>query len=659
MPFQIAQRDSKPWCYMTAYNRLNGTHLSENPRILQNVLRKEWGFEGLVMSDWFGTYSAAESIKAGLDLEMPGPSYARGEQVSQALNSRKLLSKDLDPCVREVLRLIKRTQPLGIPENAEEKTVDTPETAKLLRTIGSNGLVLLKNEKNVLPFSKEKTTAVIGPNAALAAFSGGGSASLLPYYARSPLDGIQSSCSKTKYALGAPGWKKLPLLSNRVKTKHGKHGLDMKVYLDPPSKKSRQPFDELLIEKSDVLLVDYKHPSIPKNSLFYATLEGTIEVEETTEYEFSMSVAGTGKVFVDDQLVVDNETKQTRGDSFFGSGTREEIGRIHLEKGKSYPVHVTFGTLPTMTLVSNGATSFGAGGFRVGCERVIDMTTERERAVQLAKSVDQVVLCMGLNADWESEGYDRTHMDLPVGSDELVAAVCAANPNTAVVVQSGTPVTMHRWLDGARAVVQAWYGGNETGNAIADVVFGDVNPSGKLPLSFPVRNEDNPAFLNYKSERGRTIYGEDVYVGYRFYEKTKKEVGFAFGHGLSYTSFSIGELAVEEDGKDDITVTATVHNTGATDGAEVVQVYVAQKQPSINRPPKELKGFRKVHVKAGAKESVTVTISKKYATSFWDEDEDSWIMEKDEYEVLVGNSSQHVSKAGVVEVKQTSFWRGL
>ncbi|ETN42995.1 uncharacterized protein HMPREF1541_02153 [Cyphellophora europaea CBS 101466] len=658
MPFQIAQRDAKPWCYMTAYNRLNGTHLSENPRILQQILREEWGFEGLVMSDWFGTYSAAESIKAGLDLEMPGPSYARGEQVSQALNCRKLLPKDLDPCVREVLRLIKRTQPLGIPEDQKESTVDTPETAKLLRTIGSNGLVLLKNAKRVLPFSKEKTTAVIGPNATVAAFSGGGSASLLPYYARSPLDGVQAACSKTKYALGAPGWKKLPLLEQRVKAKSGKHGLDMKVYLDPPSNHSRKPFDELFISTSDVLLADYKNPAIPKDFLFYATIEGTLEVEETTEYEFSISVAGTGKVFVDGKLVVDNETKQVKGDSFFGSGTREELGRMHLEKGKSYQILITFGTLPTMTLASSGATAFGAGGFRVGCERVIDYEQERKRAVELAKEVDQVVLCMGLNKDWESEGYDRKHMDLPEGSDELIKAVCAANPNTAVIVQSGTPVTMHRWLDGANAVVQAWYGGNETGNAIADVVFGEVNPSGKLPLSFPVRNEDNPAFLNYRSERGRTIYGEDVYVGYRFYEQTKKEVSFAFGHGLSYTTFDITDLTVE-DGKNEFTVAATVANTGRVDGAEVVQVYVSQNAPSINRPPKELKGFKKVHLKAGEKETVQLKINKKYACSFWDEDTDSWIMERDEFEVLVGNSSQSVTKAGSVNVKETAHWKGL
>jgi beta-glucosidase len=592
---------------------------------------------------------------------MPGnPAKVRGGQVNTALGCRKLFPHEVDACAREVLKLVKRVQPLGIPEYAEEKKVDTPETAALLREVGSNGLVLLKNKNSVLPFNKDKSTAIIGPNAAIAAFCGGGSAALEPYYAVAPLDGLKAQCTNTKYCLGAPGYKKPPYLSYRTKTEDDKQGLTMKVYLDPSSKPQRQQIDEVHVSKSDVLLFDYKHPELPDDNLYFVTLGGNFIPDETSEYEFSLSVCGTGKVFVDDKLVVDNATKQTPGDSFFGSGTIEETGKIRLEEGKSYSVLVDFATLPTMTFKTPGTTGFGAGGLRCGLERVMNTATELERAVKLAKECDQVVLCMGLNSDWESEGYDRETMDLPPGSDELIKAVCAANPNTAVVVQSGTPVTMTHWLSGANAIVQAWYGGNETGNAIADVVFGKTNPGGKLPLSFPLRNEDNPAFLNYRSERGRTIYGEDVYIGYRFYEKTKKEVAFAFGHGLSYTTFEISDLAVSyTETEDEITVSATVSNTGSTDGSEVVQVYISQVSPSINRAPKELKGFTKVAVKTGGKEAVKVKISKKYATSFYDEETSSWIMEKGKYEVLVGNSSESVKKAGVVELSKTSYWTGL
>lgn len=249
-------------------------------------------------------------------------------------------------------------------------------------------------------------------------------------------------------------------------------------------------------------------------------------------------------------------------------------------------------------------------------------------------------------------------MTIPGHSNELIAAVASANPTTVVVLQSGCPVEMP-WADQVPAILQSWYGGNETGNAIADVLFGSVNPSGKLPLSFPKRVEDNPAFLNYRSDRGRVLYGEDVFIGYRFYEATRREVLFPFGHGLSYTSFEISHLNVEDSDGTTVTVTVQVANTGARDGAEVVQVYVAQKHPSVSRPKKELKGFAKVHLKAGERKAIQVHVSKKYAASWYDEKRDAWIMEKDEYAVLVGTSSASTPLVGGFVVEATSWWKGL
>ncbi|RMZ83339.1 hypothetical protein DV737_g1674, partial [Chaetothyriales sp. CBS 132003] len=644
LPFQIALRDAGPWCLMTAYNRVNGTHASENPKLLKDILRGEWGFKGLVMSDWYGTYSTSESIKAGLDLEMPGSSYIRGQLVGQALRCRKLLDSDIDGCARRVLELVKRVAPLGIPEDAEEKMRNTPETAALLRKISAHGI--------------EKTTAVIGPNAAISAYCGGGSAALVPYYTVSPLQGIRGYDKTVKYALGAPGWKSLPLMSRRTKSQDGKQGLTMKIFLDPPDKPARRQVDEIYISSSDCMLADYKNDRLPKDNVWWAEFRGTFTPDESAEYEFSAAVAGIAKVFVNGRLVVDNETKQRPGQSFFGSGTAEEIGTMQLEAGKTYDILVTFGTMPLMKLISAGSTVFGSGGIRLGLEKRINLQTELDRAVKLAQEVDQVLLCIGLNSEWESEGWDRAGMDLPPGTDDLVRAVCAANPNTAIVVQSGTPVSMP-WVEAAPAILQAWYGGNETGNAIADVVYGKVNPSGKLPLSFPHRNEDNPAFLNFRSERGQSIYGEGVYIGYRFYEKTKKEVVFPFGYGLSYTTFSVADTSLTDGPGDEVIVTASVSNTGDVDGAEVVQIYVSQQKPSINRPVKELKGFKKVFVKAGAQERVRITISKKFACSFWDEDTSSWIMEQDGFDVLLGTSSASVQKLGEIKVAQTKWWSGL
>lgn len=240
----------------------------------------------------------------------------------------------------------------------------------------------------------------------------------------------------------------------------------------------------------------------------------------------------------------------------------------------------------------------------------------------------------------------------------MIRAVTSANPRTAVLIQSGTPVTMP-WVDQASALVHSSYGGNEVGNAIGDVLFGEVNPSGKLPLTIPRRLEDNPAFLNFGSENGRTLYGEDVYVGYRFYEKSKVAPLFPFGHGLSYTTFELGGFHVLDTANGTIDVSLDISNTGALAGSGVAQIYVNQRTPLVNRPPKELKGFQKVALKAGQTKRVTVPILLKYAASYWDEEAQRWIMEKGLYEILVGQSSNDVLPAGMFTIERSSWWSGL
>lgn len=655
LPFQLAQRDAKPVCYMTSYNRLNGTHCSENERLLQNILRDEWKFDGLVMSDWLGTYSTTEAIRAGLDLEMPGPSLIRGPLIKQAIQCGKLQHQNIDARVREVLKLVKHAKQLRIPENAPEQGLDNAETSGVLRRVAADSIVLLKNESDVLPLDKTKTTAVIGPNAFSAAYSGGGSASLAPYYAISPLQGIQSQAENVQYALGAPGWKRLPLLTEVSKSPDGEQGLRLDVFLQSPDREDRKPIDSFLTKTSNVTLYDYKHKLVTSD-LYWAKLTGSITPDTTAEYEFSCSCAGTAKVYVNEELVVDNWTKQEAGDSFFGMGTVEVIGRINLDAGKSYDIRVEFGTLPTKKYEKTGTTDFGSGGLRIGFHRKVELKAEIEAAAALARSVDQVVLCVGLNSDWESEGYDRPHMDLPEGSDELVNAILEANPNTAIIVQSGTPVTMP-WAGKAKAIAQAWYGGNETGNAIGDVVFGVVNPSAKLPLSFPARLEDTPTHHMIPDEIN-VLYGENVYMGYRYYEKVSKAVAFPFGHGLSYTQFEMSDFKVEQD-DNDVTISVSVRNTGKRDGAEVVQVYVQALDSSVDRPVKELRGYDKIHLEAGESQIAHVKVPLKYATSFWDDSLNKWACEKGRYRVLVGNSSANTPLKAQFELRRTTHWLGI
>lgn len=496
MPFQLAVRDAYPKAFMTAYNKLNGTHLSENSKILQDTLRDEWGWKGVVMSDWFGTYSTSEAINAGLDLEMPGPTRWRGGLLEHLISSRKVPMHVLDERVRNMLNLVKQCKASGVKEWAKERTNDTPETAAMLRKLAGESCVLFKNEGNVLPLKKNKSVLLIGPNARTSVYCGGGSSSMAPYYAISPWEGVKAKlkdASKLEHTIGCYSHKELPLVSNQftvAPSPQSKRGLIFRSYNEPPNVKSREAADEILLTNTYCMLMDYKNPNL-QSDLWYADVEGYFQAERTGEYELGLCIYGSGNIYVDGMLLIDNTTKQTQGSVFFGCGSVEEKGKIHMEKGKTYHVKLEFASAVTSKLIGGGIPRFGGGGFRIGGAWALDMGDTIAEAARLAKDAEQVVICAGLNQDWEGEGADRESMKLPGRMDEMIMRVAEANPNTVVVNQTGTPVEMP-WLSKVAGLVQAWYGGNETGNGIADVLFGDVNPAARSSLSWPKRCEDNP-----------------------------------------------------------------------------------------------------------------------------------------------------------------------
>ncbi|UQC80364.1 beta-glucosidase [Colletotrichum lupini] len=690
LPFMIAIEMGKPRAIMTAYNQVNGVHAAENKKILQDILRDEWKWDGLVMSDWFGTYSTSEAIKAGLDLEMPGPSRWRAGALSHAIMSNKVKRSELDSAVRNVLKLVKQgLENTSIPPNAPETEANTPEHIALLREAAAKSLVLLKNERSILPFDKNKKIAVIGPNANIATYCGGGSAGLRAYNTVTPLEGVKSLGSDVVFSQGAYGHQSLPLLGKALRTPNGKQrGFVLRIYNDPPPKDtassadSRTPLEERVLDDANIWFVDYENADL--NPIWWAETEGTLVPERSGEWDFGLSVHGTGELFIDGKLVVSNVENQRLGSSFLGCGTVEETGTMHLDAGRSYRVLVRFGCSATSKVKASGTVDFGQGGVRFsGCPK-LEPATAIQEAVEVAKSVDQVVVCTGLSGEWESEGFDRTTMALPPGTDELVAAVLAANPNTAVVVQSGTPVSMP-WIDQAGAVLHAWFGGNESGNGIADVLFGEVNPAGKLPLTMPRRVQDNPAALSFRSDNGRCLYSEDVYVGYRWYDTLDIEPLFPFGHGLSYTTFEVSDLEVSDASAqtnghangnntitvqeaDSLTVRVNIANTGSRAGSEVVQVYVtpAARTPltsttrdTITRPKKEMKGFAKVTLEAGASATAEISLDVLRATSYWSEMEDCWRSDAGSYGILVGTSSRGEFLEKTVKVEKSRTWKGL
>ncbi|KAL4980171.1 glycoside hydrolase superfamily [Aspergillus desertorum] len=664
LPFHIAMRICKTATVMTAYNKINGTHVSENKKYITDILRKEWGWDGLVMSDWFGTYSTSESIIAGLDIEMPGKTRWRGDALAHAVSSNKVHEFILDERVRNVLNLLNYVEPLGIPEDAEEKVLNRPQDQALLRRAAAESIVLMKNEDNILPFNKEKSIAVIGPNAKIAAYCGGGSASLDAYYTVTPFEGVSAqSKGEVHFAQGSYSHKDLPLIGSLLKTDDGKTGFKFRVYDEPASSSNRELLHELHLVSSQGFLMDYRHPKI-KSFLYYVDMEGYFTPEESGIYDFGVVVVGTGKLLVDDEVVVDNTKNQRLGSAFFGNGTIEEKGSKELNAGQEYKITFQFGTAPTSDIDTRGVVIFGPGGFRFGAARRQTQEELISKAVEVASKVDQVVVFAGLTSEWETEGYDRPDMDLPPGSDELISRVLEMNPHAAIVIQSGTPVTMP-WASKAKALLQAWFGGNECGNGIADVLYGNVNPSAKLPLTFPVRLQDNPSYLNFRSERGRVLYGEDIYVGYRYYEKVQLPPLFPFGHGLSYTTFKHENLTLsttpEQDKLQDgepITATLAVTNTGKVAGAETVQLWVVPPPTEVNRPVRELKGFAKVRLEPGESKDVEIVVEKKLATSWWDEKRKAWASEKGVYGVQVTGTGEGVLTAEF-EVEKTRFWTGL
>lgn len=671
-PFRIAVKHANPICFMTAYNKINGVHCSQNSKLLMDILRGEWGWDGMVMSDWFGTYTTAAAIKNGLDIEFPGPTKWRAQElVSHSLFSKEQITiNDVDDRVKGVLKMLKfvleNQEKTGVKENGPETTDNnTPKTAALLRKIAADAIVLLKNEDDVLPLKKEESVVVIGPNAKAKCSSGGGSASMTSYYVVSPYEGLVNKLGgkELEYTVGAESYKTIAgLFENMVVDPangkiEGNLGCTASFFSEDAEVrvKNAEPFDKYVVTKSFVTLFDYKNEKVnAKLPLFYVSFEGYYIPEEDGEYDLALQVFGTGMMYLDDELIIDQKHDQVKGSFCFSAGTIEKTKRVALKKGHSYKIRIEYGSGPTSSIKAD----FGAGGLQAGIVKVIDERQEIIKAAGLAKKHDKVVLCIGLNGEWESEGYDRDDMSLPRKTNDLVCAVLEANPNTVIVNQSGTPVEMP-WVNKAKALVQAWYGGNELGNAIADVLYGDVVPNGKLSLSWPLKVQDNPAYLNFKTESGRVIYGEDIFIGYRYYEKLQKQVAFPFGYGLSYTKFKFENLVINQN-DDKIVVNLDITNVGDKfAGSEVIQIYVASTESSISRPVKELKGFKKVFLQPGEKSNVIIEMETKEAVSFFDEVEEKWCAEAGKYKVLVGSSSDDIELIGTFNVEKTFFWKGL
>ena len=520
--FKAAVEEADVWNVMSAYNKVNGVHCGESDYLLDQVLKKEFGFKGFVVSDWGSTYSTAPTVNAGMDLEMPGGppmkawivnprTVASGngdgflvpEKMLAQVKAGHITEATIDDNVSRILRVIFLSGIFDHPHTGGGE-VDTPEQRAVALQGATEGIVLLKNEGTLLPLDAKKihSIAVIGPNAAVARTGGGGSSLVRPKYAIAPLDGIKEKAGNkinVTYALGV-----------------GMEGED--AAQDAPEARAKA----------------------------------------------------------------------------------------------------------------------------------------LQEAVDAASKSDVAVVVVGRYSKLESESFDVKTMDLPAGQDELIQAVEKANPHTVVVLNTGDPVTMTKWVDTTPALLDMWYGGQEGGHALAAIVFGDANPSGKLPVTLPKRYEDNPAAANYPGKDLEVNYAEGIYVGYRYYDTKNVEPQFPFGFGLSYTKFEYSSLVVGPGRitKDEpIHVGLTVRNTGNHAGAEVVQLYVHDGDAKIDRPVHELKGFSRVELKPREAKTVRFTLDRT-ALSYWDPAKKAWTADPGRFQIEVGASSRDIRMRLPLELAQ-------
>ncbi len=476
--FEIATKKAKPWTVMNSYNKINGLHGSENPHTQTEILRNEWGWDGVVVSDWGAVNKRVDGMKAGNDLEMPSSSGSGTKKIVDAVKNGELDEAVVNERALNVLNLMKKCVD-GAKKNYEYNDLDDQPLA---RRIAASCMVLMKND-GILPLDTGKKIAVIGALAKTPRYQGAGSSHIVP------------------------------------------------TQLD-------NAFDEL------------------------AKLGVKAEYEQGYE--------------------------------------------LTAKKAKNNPALIA-------------------------------------RAAALAAKVDTAVVFIGLTDEYEAEGYDRTHMKLPDAHDALVEAVVKANPNTVVVLAGGSPVEMP-WNDSVKAILNSYLGGQAGGGAVADILTGKVNPSGKLPETYPVSYDDTPAKNNFPGNPATVEHRESIYIGYRYYEKSGTPVRYPFGHGLSYTSFAYSDIKVdksETDENGEITVSFKVKNTGTLAGAEIAQLYVADKESTIFRPVKELKAFKKVFLESGEEKEISFTLGRR-AFAFWNVNVNDWSVESGEFDILIGASSADI-----------------
>ncbi|HKV42185.1 MAG TPA: glycoside hydrolase family 3 C-terminal domain-containing protein [Blastocatellia bacterium] len=633
--FEAAVKQAHVGAIMDSYNLTNGLHLTQNGYLNNDIAKKDWGFQGIIMSDWFATYDGVAAANGGMDLEMPGGAHFNRATLLPALKDGTVSEAVIDDKVKRILRvaiefgwLDRPQQDLSIPRfNAEGRQAALQASRE--------GMVLLKNE-NVLPLNQKtiKSIAVIGPDAYPAVPVGGGSAHVEPFVAVSFLEGLTNAFGTSARVLYHQGLPDLSEMAERTEFSTapagGQPGLKAEYFGngalsgEPSSTRTDRHIDfggrrDLPDHTASARWTGYYSPKTAGSYVVFVQSTG----EDGGSYRLS----------IDDKWVFDDwkTSSELAGSTTLTLDTTpHKVVLEHRGRSQWLGSRLKLGILPSDSLVEADAK-------------------------EIASKADAVVVTVGFDSTTESEGADRT-FTLPPGQNELIQQMAAANKNTIVVITSGGAVDMSPWISNVPAVVEAWYPGQEGGTALADILLGKVNPSGRLPVTFERRWEDNPVHDSYYPEDGtnRVEYKEGLFVGYRGYEKSGKKPLFPFGFGLSYTTFEYSKLSISpatEDGR--FIVSFDVTNSGKVEGAEVAQVYVGQPQATVPMPAEQLKGFARVTLRPGQTKRVSVDLDRR-ALSYYDVNAKAWRVGPGAFEISVGRSSQQIELKGTIADATTS-----
>ena len=630
--FEAAVKQGHVRALMDAYNRVNGLHCSANPYLLKEILKKEWGFDGLVMSDW-GAVHETDVVQAGNDLEMPTGEFMSVANLKAALARGSITQAAVDESVHRILRTIIRVGLLDGPLHPDPSQVNSAAHAELALKVAEDGIVLLKNRQNLLPLDRERITsiAVIGAPARDMQVDAFGSPQVKPLHTVNFLDGIKAEAAGHAAVNFAPvdlRGEPLPASVITLPDNDTVHGFRAEYFTNQDLKGA-----PTLVRVDETINLDTLQqvaPGFPGTN-FSARWTGKLTVPVTGNYSFTFTGDDGFRVFIGNKLLIDNWVQEP---------ATPKSCQIELEAGKPYELRVEY---------------FQAGGdYTARMNWSPPNPRPYAMAVAAAEKSDVAVVCVSTLGD-EGEGNDRPSMDLPESQAALIRAVAAVNKRTIVVLNNGTPVTMTDWLGRVPAVIESWFPGQEGGTALAAILFGDVNPSGKLPDTFGASRDDYPDAGNYPGQHDQVHYAEGIYVGYRHFDKDGIKPLFPFGYGLSYTRFRYSNLKLSADRLSpdgSIAVSVDITDTGNREGKEVAELYIHEVHPRIDKPVRELKGFAKVALRPGETKTADFTITPR-DLAYFDVAGEQWKADPDEYEIEIGASSRDIRQKSSVQLVGT------